>query len=419
MKTDYFSQQGKRTNNEDYRGSNECVFTVCDGMGGHAAGEVASRFVVENVLKMFSEKGDDLNKDVINKRLTTIQVQFNGLLEQSPEKEGMGTTFTGVFVGENFWYVAHIGDSRVYFARPSEKKIWHTWDHSMVGDLMRMNEITRERGRNHPMANRISRAIVANSNGKTSSADVTKIDNLRKGDIFLLCSDGVGDAWRDDEICELLCDETVAFEEKLSKIKEKCAAESNDNNTACIIEIEEKDEIDNGENQELTWIPLKDLQENYQQYLREEAEDEESVQVVEDNTDEKDKIEKPVEDQTPENPAGQQAADKETDQQPAADGNSGQTGAKQETGEAKAFDCKAWLSKNRWKIVIGAVIVIVIMLFFTVGNGREKVKCTYGRIRTELKWKDKGKSAGNTGEQQGGGAKTATGSVERQQSNQP
>lgn len=282
MKIYSFRQQGKRKNNEDYQGKNDSVVTVCDGMGGHAAGEVASKFVVEETLKMFADSNEELTKDIINERLSSIQVKLSGLLEDNPDKEGMGTTFTGVFPGRNFWHVAHIGDSRVYFVRPSENLIWHTWDHSMVGELMRMNEITRERGRNHPMANRISRAIIANRDGKTAIADVAKIDNLRKGDLFLLCSDGIGDAWRDDEICELLCDENISAEKKLNTIKEKCDKESNDNNTAYLIEIEEKDVISNGDNNELKWIPLKDLQDNYQLYLKEEAEENDVVQLVED-----------------------------------------------------------------------------------------------------------------------------------------
>lgn len=282
MKIYSFRQQGKRKNNEDYQGKNDSVVTVCDGMGGHAAGEVASKFVVEETLKMFADSNEELTKDIINERLSSVQVKLSGLLEDNPDKEGMGTTFTGVFPGRNFWHVAHIGDSRVYFVRPSENLIWHTWDHSMVGELMRMNEITRERGRNHPMANRISRAIIANRDGKTALADVAKIDNLRKGDLFLLCSDGIGDAWRDDEICELLCDENISAEKKLNTIKEKCDKESNDNNTAYLIEIEGKDVISNGDNNELRWIPLKDLQDNYQLYLKEEAEENDVVQLVED-----------------------------------------------------------------------------------------------------------------------------------------
>lgn len=273
---------GKRKNNEDYQGRNDSVVTVCDGMGGHAAGEVASKFVVEEILKLFADSNEQLTKNIINERLTSIQKKFNGILQDNPDKEGMGTTFTGVFMGKDFWHVAHIGDSRVYFIRPSENLIWHTWDHSMVGDLMRMNEITRERGRNHPLANRISRAIIANINGKTALADVTKIDNLREGDIFMLCSDGIGDAWRDDEICELLCNENISVEEKCNIISKKCAEESDDNNTAFLVEIEKNDEIANGDNQELKWIPLKDLQDNYQLYLKEETEENDDVQLVND-----------------------------------------------------------------------------------------------------------------------------------------
>lgn len=265
MKINQFSQIGKRGNNEDSLGCTQGLLTVCDGMGGHNYGERASAFVVEALLKTFADP-QPIGKIEIQQQLNKVQTDLNQLLEKEPELEKMGTTFTGVFITPDVWYAAHIGDSRIYLFRPSERKLWHTWDHSLVGELMRTKEITIEAGRFHPMSNRIGKAIIAQQDGKPASASIVKIDELKAGDIFLLCSDGVVEGWGDWELVQLFSDTSLSFDQKCQKLAKQCDANSKDNNTAIIAEIEPKDAFSFGSNEELEWTSFAEVEADYRKY---------------------------------------------------------------------------------------------------------------------------------------------------------
>ncbi len=265
MKIQKFSQQGKRSNNEDSLGCTPGLLTVCDGMGGHNFGERASAFVVEAMLKAFAEP-QPIGKMEIQQELNKVQQNLNQLLETEPELEKMGTTFTGIFRTPDVWYAAHIGDSRIYLFRPSEQKLWHTWDHSLVGDLMRYHEITIEAGRFHPMSNRISKAIIAQEGGRPTNASIVKIDELKAGDIFLLCSDGVVEAWGDWELVQLFSDTSLSFEQKCQKLAQQCDATSKDNNTAVVVEIESQDAFSFGSDEELEWTSFTEVEADYRKY---------------------------------------------------------------------------------------------------------------------------------------------------------
>lgn len=279
MKIHQFSQQGKRSNNEDSLGISNALLTVCDGMGGHNYGERASAFVKDAMLQAFPDI-QPLGKMEIQEQLSQVQNNLNQLLEKEPELEKMGTTFTGVFRTPDVWYAAHIGDSRIYLFRPSEQKLWHTWDHSLVGELMRTREITVEAGRFHFLSNRISKAIIAQKEGKIASASIAKIDELKEGDILLLCSDGVVEGWGDWELVQLFSDDSLSFEQKCEKLAQQCNEKSKDNNTAIIAEIEAQDAFSFGTNEELDWTTFAEVEADYQAYLKENSEVEEDDAAV-------------------------------------------------------------------------------------------------------------------------------------------
>ena len=272
MKIRKFSQLGKRGNNEDNLGVTGGLVTVCDGMGGHDFGERASQYIVENMTQLF-DKPMELNKMEIQQKLNDVQLGLNALLEKEPELDKMGTTFTGVFITPDVWYAAHIGDSRIYLFRPSEQKLWHTWDHSLVGELMRTHEITIEAGRFHPMSNRISKAIIAHQDGKPASASIVKIDELKAGDVLLLCSDGVVESWGDYELVQLFADRSLDFDQKCEKLRKQCDEHSKDNNTAVIIEVEDKDEFKYGTNTELEWTSFAEVEDDYNKYLKDNGQE--------------------------------------------------------------------------------------------------------------------------------------------------
>lgn len=272
MKIFNFSQLGKRGNNEDSLGITDGLMTVCDGMGGHNFGERASQYVVQYMKEQF-EQPRQLNKMEIQQKLNDVQLNLNALLDKEPELDKMGTTFTGIFKTPDVWYAAHIGDSRIYMFRPSEQKLWHTWDHSLVGELMRTHEITIEAGRFHPMSNRISKAIIAHKDGKPASASIVKIDELKAGDVFLLCSDGVVESWGDYDLIKLFSDKSLSFEQKCEKLRAQCDEKSKDNNTAIMVEIEEKDAFRYGTNAELEWTSFEAVEDDYNKYLKENDEE--------------------------------------------------------------------------------------------------------------------------------------------------
>lgn len=277
MKIFEFSQQGKRSNNEDSLGYNEGLLTVCDGMGGHNYGERASAFVKDAMLHAF-DRPQSLGKMEIQQQLNQVQNSLNQLLEKEPELEKMGTTFTGIFITPDVWFAAHIGDSRIYLFRPSEQKLWHTWDHSLVGELMRTHEITLEAGRFHPMSNRISKALIAQKDGKPVSASIVKINELKTGDILLLCSDGIVEAWGDWELVRLFSDNTLTFEQKCENLRRQCDVTSKDNNTAIIAEVETDDSFSYGSDEELEWTTFAEVESDYKQYIKDNAEVEEDAE---------------------------------------------------------------------------------------------------------------------------------------------
>ncbi len=250
MKSISFSQIGKRTNQEDAFGWNNTTFVVCDGVGGHTKGEIASNYIKDFVL----ETAIETTKLNIEKLLIDAQITLNSKYGQNPETIGMGTTFCGLFFTQNNAFIAHIGDSRVYWIKPNQNLVWHTWDHSIVGELVKLGEITREEGRHHPMNNRISKAILANNKNKAEKPEIYKINQIQSGDLFLLCTDGVNEAWSDEELFELMCDVSFNSSEKINLIKEKCNLISKDNNTAILIEIENEDTFQLGNNEEINWM---------------------------------------------------------------------------------------------------------------------------------------------------------------------
>ena len=352
MNIHHFSQQGKRSNNEDSLGTSAGLLTVCDGMGGHVAGERASAFVKDALLKAFAEP-QPLGKMEIQQQLNQVQQDLNQLLEKEPELEKMGTTFTGVFVTPDVWYAAHIGDSRIYLFRPSEQKMWHTWDHSLVGELMRTKEIPIEAGRFHPMSNRISKAIIAQKESKLASASIVKIDELKTGDILLLCSDGVVEAWGDWELVQLFSDESLSFEQKCKKLAQQCNAKSKDNNTAIIAEIGEEDAFSFGTNDELDWTTFDEVKADFDQYVKDNEEVKEPHEP---------QVDKPIqkEETSPnaETEQGQMASDnppKPLDKTKKYNGKPSKEGSPQQKDKPKR-------NKSLWVVVLLVVVAVAFAL---------------------------------------------------------
>jgi protein phosphatase len=241
----------KRTSNEDSYSTRPDVglFVVADGMGGHVAGEVASRVAVEAIEAFIQETaGADKNRTWPFPFDPTVSLEANRLraafrlanrkiasaIADSQDLRGMATTASAVLLGPQGASVAHVGDSRVYVLR-SGKLDQLTHDHSWVEEQVRAGTLSPTAARQHPWRNVVTRAL---SGGEDPEVDVTEVIP-RPGERYLLCSDGLFTVLSDARIAELLGD----MKASLDAIAGALVAAANDaggpdNITALILQID-------------------------------------------------------------------------------------------------------------------------------------------------------------------------------------
>lgn len=216
------------------------TFIVCDGMGGHEHGEVASQAVTKaigNYLAEHTHEGEALDDGVIN---DAIQEAYNQLdaLDTDDGGRKMGTTLTLLCLHRNGATMAHIGDSRIYHLRTekgNEGMLYLSRDHSLVMEMYLAGELRRDEKETYEKKNVITRAMQPHQE-RRARPDIVHTTNIRKGDYFFLCSDGITEKLSDAELLNILCAE-LTDEEKMRRI-EKVTTEANDNHTAWLIRIE-------------------------------------------------------------------------------------------------------------------------------------------------------------------------------------
>ncbi|MBQ7656981.1 MAG: Stp1/IreP family PP2C-type Ser/Thr phosphatase [Clostridia bacterium] len=173
------------------------VYGVADGMGGHKAGDVASKMavsVVERLLRNQAPSPKLLQSAIEEANALIYEEQLN-----NPDYSGMGTTMTLIWEDDDRVLLGHVGDSRAYRVR--KKSISQvSRDHSMVAEMVRKGLITEEEARVHPYRNIITRAL---GTAETIEVDVEELDK-QPGDLYLLCSDGLSEYIRDEEMLYLL-----------------------------------------------------------------------------------------------------------------------------------------------------------------------------------------------------------------------
>ena len=175
-----------RANNQDAPIVSEKLrlYGVADGMGGHKGGEVASTSARDDLLRELEGKTPSVA--TLSVAIEEVNRQIYHQQEHDDALTGMGTTLSVLWMSDNFVYIGHVGDSRVYLLRDGEFKQM-TLDHSLVEQLVREGVLTEEEAQNHPMRNIITRAI-----GTDESVEVdVVVEERRKGDLWLACSDGL------------------------------------------------------------------------------------------------------------------------------------------------------------------------------------------------------------------------------------
>jgi protein phosphatase len=204
-----------RTSNEDHYGVFDDLelFVVADGMGGHAAGEVASSMAVQTIRDAFAEAGAERTLPTDGsydpgRRLVWAIEQANQQIfhagSENPALGGMGTTVVAVWVDDDAAYVAHVGDSRVYRINTGGiEQI--TSDHSLVNDYLSRGIMTPAEAAVHPMKHVLIRAL---GTSPSVSVDIRRVP-LQPGDVLLLCSDGLSNVVPVDEISSILSKATT------------------------------------------------------------------------------------------------------------------------------------------------------------------------------------------------------------------
>lgn len=204
------------------------LFLVADGMGGHKAGDLASEYTVSMV------------REAVEKSMRTIPMQIlrgafryanQKLMEKAKESEayaGMGTTLVAATVVDDTVYVVNVGDSRLYKIGATMEQI--TEDHSLVEEMVRMGEISKEEARNHPKKNIITRAM-----GVMEEVEPDYFDTrLEQGECLLLCSDGLSNMVEDSQMKAIL-EQEKELPDRVQELINTANANGGEDNIAVVV----------------------------------------------------------------------------------------------------------------------------------------------------------------------------------------
>lgn len=205
------SRIGGRSENQDSYGCSDTpygfVVTVCDGMGGGPGGKTASSIAVNEIISGIKEGNpDDTATNIVIKAIRRANMAILEAGQTTPALKGMGSTCTVLLINEESAIVAYVGDSRVYQLR-RKSKIFRTFDHSMVFDLVKQKVITEEQARLSAQSNVITRALGIKSD---IEVDVTEL-SYDNGDRFLLTTDGIHGSVSEIELLEMASDKKHAL----------------------------------------------------------------------------------------------------------------------------------------------------------------------------------------------------------------
>lgn len=198
------SRIGGRSENQDSYGYTDSPFgfviTVCDGMGGGPGGKTASTIAVQEILNcILNANQDDTVPNVLLKAIRQANLAIIAKTKEKPELTGMGSTCTVLVINERCATVAYVGDSRVYQFRNSSK-VFRTFDHSMVFELVKQKVITEEQARLSAQSNVITKALGVSEDVQPDYCELPYL----KGDRFLLCSDGIHGSMPEPELIKLV-----------------------------------------------------------------------------------------------------------------------------------------------------------------------------------------------------------------------
>lgn len=217
-----------RSNNEDFFYAKGNLLIIADGMGGHNAGEVASKLAVDTVISVLEGIKENYKESLILAIKEANEIVFE---KATGEQSGMGTTIDICICDKDKIYLGHVGDSRVYAIREG-KAIRITEDHSYVEMLVQKGEITADEAKDYPMKNMITKAIGVS---KSIEGDFYEFA-LKRDDKILLCTDGLTNMLSDDEIVKVISESENVDIATDALVEKANAAGGKDNITVIVAE---------------------------------------------------------------------------------------------------------------------------------------------------------------------------------------
>lgn len=238
----FLSEIGGKTNQEDYiwptpglASLHDKVFIVCDGVGGAANGEVASRIIAESVGQgILKLEKKEMSGATVNDLLSEARQRLVAHAQENGLNSDMATTFTLLVLSDRKVFAAWCGDSRIYHIRHGEI-LYKTSDHSLVNSLVKSGDITEEEALTHPRKNVILRAIKADDS--PIEADYHFIEDVHDGDYFMLCTDGLLENITDKDLKFLITQNDKGNIDLIEAFQQFCLGKTRDNYSMYLMKV--------------------------------------------------------------------------------------------------------------------------------------------------------------------------------------
>ena len=232
----------KRKLNQDYVFTCEIpvghlpnLFLVADGMGGHNAGDYASKYTIETIVDEIGKSLKESPVEILEQAIQSANRHIRMKSAETEELSGMGTTVVAATCMEDTLWVANVGDSRLYLIHDEIRQI--TRDHSLVEEMVRMGGLPREQARSHPDKNIITRAIGAEDELEIDFFQV----KMSKGDIILMCSDGLFKTVAKRDMVEVLR-QPISLKAKCAQLVDMANSAGGPDNITVLIGINDDQE---------------------------------------------------------------------------------------------------------------------------------------------------------------------------------
>lgn len=239
MRYRHFHHIGKRQTQQDrfYINSEHSVFVVCDGVGGSADGAKAAQDVVNHIKECLMYLNDTISIKDFEKLLhESANVLYTD--RHSYEKASKtATTLAALHIQDREAHASHLGDSKVIYIS-NKGKHWASKDHSVIQELYDSGVISSQQEmQNHPMRNRITKAITNTEFIDVADIAVHNISNIQEGDLFLVCSDGALESYTPTDLIRHFSNRAITLDSRWQLFVDECLMNSRDNTTCLLIEV--------------------------------------------------------------------------------------------------------------------------------------------------------------------------------------